>query len=335
MNSRERFFALLDGHPIDHLVSMPITMMFAAHHIGEKYGKYALDYRLMAEAQLRTAEAYDFDHVSAISETREAPDCGAKIIFFEDQPYSPDESSSLLADKSTLLQLKCPSPYEGKYMSDRLKGIDLLKKRCGKEKIIEGWLEGPIAAAADLRGLQTLMIDFYDDPLFVQELFEFTTELAIAFGKAQIEAGADVLGVGDAAASLIGPDLYNELVWPMEKKLITALQNAGAKIRLHICGDSRSILDSISKLNCEIIDIDSMVPMEEARAKIGLKACLLGGVDPVRELQNGSPQQLLDALVKYHQQAGSRYVVGAGCEVTPGTPIQNLKIMADFAKSNK
>jgi len=335
MNSRERFFALLDGHPVDHLVSMPITMMFAAHHIGEKYGKYALDYKLMAEAQIRTAETYGFDHVSAISETREAPDCGAKIIFFEDQPYSPDENNSLLADKSTLLQLKGPSPYEGKYMSNRLKGIGLLKERCGKEKIIEGWLEGPIAAAADLRGLQTLMMDFYDDPSFVKELFEFTTELAIAFGKSQIEAGVDVLGVGDAAASLIGPDLYNELVWPMEKKLITALQNAGAKIRLHICGDSRSILDSISKLNCEIIDIDSMVPMDEARAKIGPQACLLGGVDPVRELQNCSPHEVLNALTKYHLEAGSRYIVGAGCEVPPGTPPENLKIMADFAIRNK
>jgi MtaA/CmuA family methyltransferase len=169
----------------------------------------------------------------------------------------------------------------------------------------------------------------------VQELFEFTTELAIAFGKSQIEAGADVLGVGDAAASLIGPDLYNELVWPMEKKLITALQNAGAKIRLHICGDSRSILDSISKLNCEIIDIDSMVPMDEARAKIGPQACLLGGVDPVRELQNGTPQELMSSLAKYHQQAGQRFIVGAGCEVTPGTPIENLKLMADYARNNK
>jgi len=334
MNSRERFFALLDGHPVDQLLFMPITMMFAAHHIGKKYGNYALDYRVMAEAQMRTAETYGFDHVSVISETREAPDCGAKIIFFEDQPYSPDENYSLLADKSVLSELKCPSPYEGKYMSDRLNGIALLKKSCGNDKVVEGWLEGPCAAAADLRGLQTLMMDFYDDPLFVKELFEFATQLAIAFGMAQIEAGADVLGVGDAAASLIGPDLYNELVWPMEKKLIETLQGAGAKIRLHICGDSRSILESIGMLGCEIIDIDSMVPIDEARAKIGPHACLLGGVDPVRELQNGSPREILNALSNYHQQAGSRFIVGAGCEVTPGTPIENLQIMADYAKSH-
>lgn len=334
MTSRNRFFALLDGQPVDHLLFMPITMMFAAHHIGKKYGKYALDYRLMAEAQVRTAEAYGFDHVSVISETREAPDCGATVIFYEDQPYAIDERCTLIADKSTLLQLKRPSPQTAKHMSDRLEGISLLKKMCGNEKIVEGWLEGPCAAAADIRGIQTLMMDFYDDPLFVHELFEFTLELGIAFGRAQIEAGADIIGIGDAAASLIGPQLYNDFVWSMEKRLIEALHKAGTKIRLHICGDIRSIMEPIGKLGCEIIDIDSMVPMEEARAKIGPQACLLGGIDPVRELQNGSPEELMGVLAKCHQKAGLRYIVGAGCEVPPATPLGNLQIMSDYAKNN-
>ena len=331
MNSRERFFALLDDRPIDHLVFMPITMMFAAHHIGEKYGKYALDHRIMANAQIRLAKDYNIDHVSVITETREAPDCGAKVRFFDDQPYVIDESSLLLNDKSILVKLKCPSPYHSRYMCDRLDGIVYLKKEVGDEKIIEGWVEGPCAAAADIRGLQALMMDFYEDARFVGELLEFVLELAVDFGKAQIEAGADVIGIGDAAASLIGPQLYNEYVWPMEKRLIEALHKAGAKIRLHICGDIRHILEPIDRLGCEIIDIDSMVPMSEARAKTDPKTCLLGGVDPVSVLQNGTPQEILDEITKCHRQAGPQYIVGAGCEVTPGTLPANLRVLADYA----
>jgi MtaA/CmuA family methyltransferase len=334
MNSRDRVFALLEGKPVDRLVCMPITMMYAAHHIGQKYGMYALDYMLLAEAQMRVAEDYEFDQVSVISETREAPDCGAAIRLYEDQPYAIDESHTLLADKSTLLKIRPPSPRNGKSMNDRLEGIKLLKESCGKEKIIEGWLEGPCAAAADLRGVQTLMMDFYDDPLFVKELFEFTTELAIEFGKAQIEDGADIIGVGDAAASLIGPELYKEFVWPYEMRLIQNLKENGAKIRLHICGDIREILEPVGRLGCEIIDIDSMVPMDEARAKIGPEACLLGGTDPVRELQNCSTEEVLSAISKCHHQAGSRYIVGAGCEVPPGTPPENMKALSDYAKNN-
>ena len=62
---------------------------------------------------------------------------------------------------------------------------------------------------------------------------------------------------------------------------------------------------------------------------------MLGGVDPVRELQNGSPGELMDVLAKCHQQAGFRYIVGAGCEVPPATPLVNLRIMADYAKNSK
>ena len=129
MNSRERVFALLDGQPPDRLPLMPITMMFAARHIGATYGRYALDHPLMVEAQIRTAEDFEFDHVSAITETREAPDCGAVIQYFEDQPYALDESRARLTDKKDLAALKAPEPMEGEHMRDRLQGIRLMKER--------------------------------------------------------------------------------------------------------------------------------------------------------------------------------------------------------------
>ena len=47
--------------------------------------------------------------------------------------------------------------------------VRLLKERIGKEKIVEG----PIAEGADLRGIKTLMMDFYDDRSFVRDLFSF------------------------------------------------------------------------------------------------------------------------------------------------------------------
>ncbi len=64
MNGRERVLAMLEDRPVDRLPLMPITMMFAADHAGVSYGQYARDYRVLAEAQERVAEDYDFDYVS-------------------------------------------------------------------------------------------------------------------------------------------------------------------------------------------------------------------------------------------------------------------------------
>ena len=75
MNGRERVLAMLDGHPVDHLPLMPITMMFAADLAGVSYRDYASDHEVLAEAQVAVAEAFGFDHVSAISDpAREVSD---------------------------------------------------------------------------------------------------------------------------------------------------------------------------------------------------------------------------------------------------------------------
>lgn len=334
MTSRERVFAMFDGRPVDHLPLMPITMMFAADRIGVKYGRYALDHRIMAEAQIRTAGEFGFDHVSGITETREAPDCGAAVQYFDDQPYAMDESHARLAEKSALKDLKFPDPRGGGAMHDRLLGLALMKERAGGEKIVEGWVEGPCGGSADLRGINTLMLDFFDDRPFVTDLFEFVIELALRFGRAQVEAGADLIGIGDPASSLVGPRIYEELVWPYQKRLVDGLHAAGARVRLHICGNTRRMLEGMGKLGCDVVDIDSQVPLAEAREKMGPNQVLLGNLDPVRVLRDSTPETVLTAVEECHREAGPRYIVGAGCEVVRDTPVANMRALADYASSH-
>jgi MtaA/CmuA family methyltransferase len=332
MTSRERIFRTLEGGLPDRLGVMPITMMFAARHIGAKYGRYALDHRVLVEAQIRTAEDYAFDQVSAITETREAPDCGAAVRFFEDQPYALDEDNARLLDKSELAALRPPDPRSAPHMQDRLQALESLRQRAGGEKIVEGWVEGPCGASADLRGINRLMLDFYDDPEFVRDLFEFVLALGLDFGKAQMEAGADLIGVGDPAASLIGPRLYEQFVWPYQKRLVDGLHGFGARVRLHICGNTRRILGLLGRLGCDIVDIDSKVPVAEARAAMGPSQVLLGGPDPVRVLQEGTREGVAEAVAECHRQAGPRYIAGAGCEIPPGAPRENVLALAEYAR---
>jgi MtaA/CmuA family methyltransferase len=327
MNGRERIFAVLDHQVTDRPGVMPITMMFAARHAGLKYGRYALDHRIMVESQIRTSADFGFDHVSAITETREAPDCGAAIQMFDDQPYAMDESNSRLSQKGDLAGLAMPDPFTAAYMSDRLAGLRVMKQMAGAEKIVEGWVEGPCGASADLRGINRLMLDFNDDPEFVRDLFEFVVELGARFGRAQVEAGADVLGMGDPAASLVGPRIYEEVVWPYQKMLVDALHDAGARVRLHICGNTRRILGPIAHLGCDIVDIDSKVPLAEAREKLGPEQVLLGSIDPVRSVQNASPAEVAAAVEECLRIAGPNFIIGAGCEIPPDTPSENLRAL--------
>ncbi len=334
MNGRERILALIGGEPADRLPCMPITMMFASDLAGSRYVDYATDHSVQSRAQLAIAERFDLDHVSVISDPCcEAADCGAEIELYENEPPSVIESRALLLEKETLASLHAPDPETGPRMSNRLRAVRDLADAVGGERLVEGWVEGPCAEAADLRGINRLMLDFYDDPAFVHGLVDFVVELGIAFGRAQIEAGADMIGIGDAAASLIGPAFYEEFVCPGEQRLVDAFHEAGAICRLHICGNSRALLSSAAGLGCEIVDVDGVVPMAAARQEAGAQQVLCGNLDPVRAIQGGTPASIHAAFAECRLDAGSRYVVGAGCEIPRGTPLENFQAIVDFART--
>jgi len=336
MNGHDRLIAMMENRTVDHLPLMPITMMFAADQTGAHYGKYASDYRVMVEAQLRTAERFGLDHVSTISDpAREASDCGATVAIFDDQPPAIDETQARLANASGLAGLKIPDPLGGGRMHDRVKAVAEFRRRVGGQLLIEGWVEGPCAESADLRGINQLMMDFFDEPSFVHDAFAFCLEMAKQFAKVQMDFGADLIGIGDAAASLVGPAIYEEFVWPYEKQLVDALHAMGAKVRLHICGNTTPILAQIGRLGCDIVDLDYPASVAAARQAMGPGQVLLGNLDPVRTVRNGTPDSIAAALHDCHRQAGPRFVVGAGCEIPRDTRPENMAAFSAYAKASK
>ena len=366
MTGRERIRAMIEGKPVDRLPLMPITMMFAGDVAGRSYREYASSAEVLAGAQVQVAEKFGFDYVSVISDpAREASDLGARIEWFDNQPPAIVESEALLADKATLARLEIPDPSAPGRMRDRVEGVRGLRRgggggcsvrgtdssvharedlripeRPGGDRevcpplLVEGWVEGPCAMAADLRGLNTLMLDFYDDPGFVEALFEFVVSMEIRFARAQVEAGAELIGVGDAAASLIGPKLYRQFVLAWEQRLVRAIHEMGALVRLHICGNTRRILADLGKVGADIVDLDFLSPMAEGRAAMGPSQVLLGNIDPVRVLRDGTPESVYAAIGECHRAAGERYIVGAGCEVPRGTPEENLLALTRYAREH-
>lgn len=336
MNGRERILKHLAGQPVDHLPAMPITMMFACDRIGARYRDYCTDYRVLVEGQIRTAEEFGFDYVNTMSDpAREAADCGAAVEYFDQQPVAIVEERALLADKTRLARLKMPDPLGDGRMHNGIKALELFKQRVGSELLVEGWVEGPMAEAADLRGINTLMMDFHDDPGFVRDLFAFVVEMELLFAREQIKAGADLIGIGDAAASLVGPKIYQEFVWPFEQQLVDGIHAAGGRTRLHICGNTRKLLPGMGRLGCHIVDLDSLSPLAEARAQIGPRQVLLGNANPVKILRDGDLDLVMQTVADCHRQAGARYIVGAGCEVPRDTPAENLRALVAYAKGHQ
>jgi uroporphyrinogen-III decarboxylase len=180
------------------------------------------------------------------------------------------------------------------------------------------------------------MLDLYEDPGFVGELMAFVFENAMRFAREQVRAGADLIGVGDAASSLIGPELFREVVLEWEKKFVEALHAMGTLVRLHICGDTNALFPLLAEVKADVLDLDSMSSIADARACLGPHRLLSGNISPVRDLKDGTPLGVTRALERCFADAGSSYyAVCAGCEIARGTPAPNLAAMRDFARTHR
>lgn len=322
MNGYQRYLATLEGKPVDFPARTPILMQFAAEYIGSDYGKFAADYRVLVEANLACARDFGIDQLSCISDPyRETSGFGGSITYVTDGPPHCTHPLSDTTDLSTLSQ---PEPLKSERMLDRVRAAGLYHKEHNGEYSILGWVEGPAAEAADLRDMTNFYLDLMDDGDFSNELMHCCTEVAIEFARAQIEAGADTIGVGDAIASQVGADIYEELILPHEQRLVAAIHGMGGKVKLHICGNIAHLLPGIASLGIDVLDVDHMVDLEAVRTQLGPKVVLAGNMDPVRMIRNGTPGEIRSAVREARRKSGAAYLVNAGCEIPSGTPRENL-----------
>jgi len=149
-------------------------------------------------------------------------------------------------------------------------------------------------------------------------------EVGSAFARAQVRAGCDTVGIGDAVASQLSPALYERLIQPREKRLVQAVHEAGAHVKLHICGNITHLLPGIADLGVDILDVDHMVALPEARRAVGDRVALAGNLDPVSGIRQGIPETIRAAVRRMAGEAGGPYLVNAGCEIPAGTPPENL-----------
>lgn len=326
MNGYERYMKMLRGEPVDIVPRVPILMQFAAEYIGSNYGEFASDYRVLVEANRRCAEDFGMDQLSAISDPyREVQGFGAEIEFVRDGV--PKCVTPPLFRSKDLNLLKQPNPLASERMFDRIQAICAFKDRFDGIYSIMGWIEGPAAEAADLRGVINFLTDVLDDVPFCEALMDRCVEVGIAFAQAQIEAGADTIGIGDAVASQVSPRIYTTLIQPREKLLVQAIHHMGAFVRLHICGNITHLLPGITNLGIDVLDVDHMVDMTTVRNILGNNVVITGNLDPVEAVLNSFPQSIREALQRCYDAVGNPYMVNAGCEIPSSTPVENLKAL--------
>ncbi len=327
---RQLTLDFLDRRPVDRPPFHPIVMRWAARHAGVRYREFCTVPAEKCRAMLACAEDFGFDWVTVLSDPyAEASAFGIRVEYPEDdlpRDVSRFESLDALADLR---------PYDvsaHRRTAGRIEEIGEFRRRAGDRPFVVGWVEGPVAEYADLRGSTDASFDFMDEPERVGRVMDMITEAAMRFITAQVQAGADCVGIGDAFCSQIGPRLYRELAFARERELVRHIHHLGARAKLHICGDTSAILPDMIATGADIIDVDHLVPsLAPFTPLLAPHQVFCGKADPVTVIQNGPLEAIERAVCQDFSDAGGRCILSAGCEITPGTSDDHVRWFRQLA----
>jgi MtaA/CmuA family methyltransferase len=327
VNKKQLYQALLSGEKQkERIFFRPILMHFAARFNNTTYGKFASDYKTLVESNIRAMEYFDTDMVSLISDPyRETSAFGAPVEFIEEGV--PRCLEHIVKTIDDVKNLPAPNLYKSERTLDRIKGAEYFQKLLKGTVPVSGWIEGPLAEACDLTGVSEMLLNLMTDPDFSNLLMDKCMTVAKKFAKAQIEAGCDLIGIGDAICSQIDKDSYNSYVKQRHQELISFIHDCGASVKLHICGDTTHLLESLKDLNTDIIDLDWQVDLDKGREILGNIIVIGGNVNPVLIQDKSEEEVYLLSKVLVDKYKDQKYLLAAGCEITVLTPQRNLIAM--------
>jgi len=157
------------------------------------------DVDAMVRCKTWAVEAFDYDLTEIFPDDYiEFEPLGLKM---SDDPLHPTMPLEYLPmDKATLQGFRIPDPTQDMRLPVHLEMIRQTKAALGNTCCIMGRIAAPFSALGLVYGIDTLLVAMLEQPELVQDNLHFFTEHQIAFGRAQQEAGADILWLGDCVA---------------------------------------------------------------------------------------------------------------------------------------
>jgi uroporphyrinogen decarboxylase len=182
-----------------------------------------------------------------------------------------------------------------------------------------------------LRGMEQLMIDFYDHPRFVHALLEQIGDYNIAQVREAVRYDIDAVYFGDDWGQQhglqMGPRLWRQFIYPVLKRMYAAVRDAGKFVMIHSCGDVDELFDDLLAigLNCfnpfqpEVMDIHGLLPRYRGRL------AFYGGLSTQRTLPFGSVADVraeVGRLLELGRQGA--YIFAPAHDVEGDVPLENV-----------
>jgi len=243
----------------------------------------------------------------------------------------------LPATRETLDALRVPDPLRDGRMPILLDAIRRVREEFSDTICVTGRVAAPFSSTALLYGIEETMMSIHTDPELLRATNDFFVELQTAWGLAQIEAGAHAIWVGDcnAMSNFISLPQYEQFAFEPCRRLLRALRQGGALTFMHASEDQVPYIEKQCALGADILGVGPEIDIEKAKQATQGKCALIGNLDPVNVLQNGTPEQVAAETERIMEigKEGGGYVFDTGEMVPRDTPEANMRAMLNAARA--
>lgn len=179
--------------------------------------------------------------------------------------------------------------------------------------------------ARDYTLAKSLMLS---EPAIWSALMDRLTDAMIAYLKAQVTAGADVIQVFDSWVGALAPADYERAVLPWMRRIFDALRPMGAPT-IYFGTSNAALLEAMASAGSDLLSVDWRVRLEDAWRRIGFERGIQGNLDPVRAVAGWEVAR--DGMREVLDSAGGRpgHVFNLGHGVLPETNPDVLKRLVD------
>jgi len=236
-----------------------------------------------------------------------------------------------LKDDQAAMRFKAPDPNKpGMYDT-----VKRLVKTYGNEYWIIGRVHTTMFESAwALRGMETLLMDFYLNPELAEHIIEETFQYHLEVVRNLAKIGVDMIWLGDDFGAqddlMLDPDLWRQVFKPRFAKIIAEAKNInpGIKIAHHSDGCNYAIVEDFIEIGLDVlnpIQTECMDPviMQE---KYGDRLCFFGGIAVQSTLPNGTFEELKSEYdwLKGSLGKGGGWICAPTHHVQLDTPVENF-----------
>ena len=319
MKPLEREKALQESGKADRVLCCPFIDMFGAQLINKNIREVNLSGELMADLEIEAYRLYGHDGVSVGPGLYGVPEAMGVTLDLPETSY-PYVTKYVEVDYNEIESLPIIDPRRDGRLPLFLEGVERLIDKVGEEVGVGSSVAGPFSTAATVIGTERFLKDIRKNPEGIHKLLTHVTKSVLAYMDAVMDMGV-VPSMPDPVASgtLISTKTFREFALPYLEICVEHIRKRmGRGPALHICGTTKKHWHEIKKLNLSALSLDNIDDIGEACEVLGDKFCIIGNVDPVNVILNGTRETIHEAVKECIEKAYNNpkgFVLATGCDI--------------------